>query len=90
VTDPAGGPRLPRRRVDLHRLPVRLQYLIAIVVAAAVMWLAWSLRATQPGPAWMKTVVLPIWTDVGLAVLCFLAIRLVVRLLIRLVRHQRP
>jgi chromate transport protein ChrA len=41
----------PRRRVDLTRLPVWLQYAIAIAVVAIVVAAVWALGTRQaPGP----------------------------------------
>jgi hypothetical protein len=65
--------------VDLRRLPPWLQFGIAVAVAAAVMWLAWTLRASHPGPAWIRRWLLPAWTVIGLAVLCGYAVRWILR-----------
>lgn len=78
-----GDPSSRRAHVDLHRLPLWLQYVIAIAVAAAVMWLAWTLRATSPGPAWIREFLVPAWVTIGLLVLAGLAVRWLVRRLRR-------
>jgi hypothetical protein len=43
------------------------------------MWLAWSLRATHPGPRWIRERLVPAWIWIGLAVLCGMAIHWIVR-----------
>jgi len=63
-----------RIKIDLHKLPVWLQYTIAIVVAAVVMLIAWIVAQSQPGPAWIAALI-PIWQWVGVGLLFFLILR---------------
>lgn len=50
---------MSRRRVDLRTLPVWLQYLIALTVAAMVMAAAWLVGRDEPVPYWIKNYLVP-------------------------------
>jgi len=60
---------MPRIRVDLKRLPLALQYAIAVAVAAGVMTMAWRVGRHRPTPAWLTDVLIPIWQWVGVTIL---------------------
>jgi hypothetical protein len=60
---------MPRIRVDLKRLPLAVQYAIAIAVAVGVMTMAWRVGRHRPTPAWLTDVLIPIWQWVGVTIL---------------------
>jgi hypothetical protein len=60
---------MSRKRVDLHRLPIWLQYTIALATAALVILAALTVGRNHPGPAWITDYLIPIWRWVGVAVL---------------------
>ncbi|MGC1375908.1 MAG: hypothetical protein WA821_06795 [Anaerolineales bacterium] len=65
---------MSRKKIDLHKLPVWLQYTIAIVTAAVVMFIAWNVGQSQPAPAWIAALI-PFLQWVGVAVLFFVILR---------------
>ena len=46
---------MPRKKVDMSKLPLWLQYLIAIVVAGFVFGLVYILEGDQASPSWIET-----------------------------------
>jgi len=70
---------MARIKVNLRRLPAPIQYAVAIVVASAIMLLAWSLRTVSPGPAWIRNYLLPTWQWVGVLVLFVLIVLFLIR-----------
>ena len=75
---------MTRIRVDLHRLPQWLQYAIAIVVSALVMWLAWRVGRNRPDPPWLGPFMY-IWLRVG----TFLLVFFIVKWLVNKIRDYR-
>lgn len=62
---------MARKKVDLKRLPVRLQYIIALTVVAIVVTEAWMVGRDQAIPGWITNYLVPIlgWSYVVLLVL---------------------
>ena len=56
-----------RIRIDLHRFPVWIQYLIALSVVAIVTLLAWHFR--NPTPQWVTEWVVPALSWIGLCLI---------------------
>ncbi len=46
---------MPRKKIDLHRLPLWLQYLIAILVAGTMFGLVYALKGSEPASPWIIT-----------------------------------
>ena len=46
---------MPRKKVDLTRLPAWQQYLIAILVVGLVVGVVYVLKGNQPTPPWIET-----------------------------------
>jgi hypothetical protein len=66
----------PRIVINLHRLPVTVQYLIALVVVAGVLMLVWHTRTQHPTPVWITQYLLPtIQWGGGAMLICLLAYR---------------
>jgi hypothetical protein len=51
---------MERERIDLRRLPVWLQYLIALTVVAVVSIAAWLVGRNRPIPNWITHYLIPI------------------------------
>lgn len=62
---------VPRRRVDIRRLPYGLGYVIALAVVAVVVGLAWLAASDQPAPDWWERFASPaiLWVSPALFVL---------------------
>lgn len=58
----------PERRVDLHKLPVALQYVIALATVAVVVALVFAFGDRDPGPSWLTDTLPPILGAVGLVI----------------------
>jgi hypothetical protein len=65
--------RPPRRRVDLRILPTWAQYLIALIVVAAVGGVAWLVGRGRPTPSWFQGL-FPVLGWIGVAALLYLAV----------------
>jgi hypothetical protein len=52
-------PPPPRRRVDLRRLPLWQQRILALAVTAAVVVAAWLVAGDEPVPAWASERLVP-------------------------------
>ncbi len=50
----------PYRRVDLHKLPVWIQYVIALVTVAVVVGLALAFSGEDETPSWLTDTLPPI------------------------------
>lgn len=69
---------MARMRISLAGLPAWLRYLIAISVAAAVMYAAWRVGASRPEPAWLGPL-RSIWTVLGPALIAYFVVRWLLR-----------
>jgi len=58
-----------RARINLHRLRLPLQFLIAVAVSAIVIAVAWFVGRDRPQPTWLKDYLIPAWRWVGTAIL---------------------
>ena len=64
----------PRRRVDLHKLPVWLQYAIALLTAAVLAVVALAAAGGDDGPEWIGSIAAPALGVVALLVAAGLVI----------------
>lgn len=79
---PRLGSKRPARRVDLHRLPMWLQYALALLTVVVVGGLALASADGDEGPSWL--------TDTAPPILGVLAIAVAVGMLLaRLLRGRR-
>lgn len=55
---------------DLRRLPSPWRYVVALMVMAPIMWLAWHLGKNRPRPYWLEHYLIPFlgWCYIALAV----------------------
>jgi hypothetical protein len=60
--------------VDLRRLPLWLQYAIAIAVSAVVMYFAWLAGRDKPTPGWLPPL-MSAWFYIGPGLIAFFVIR---------------
>jgi uncharacterized membrane protein len=68
---------MSRKRIDLKKLPVWMQYLISLTVVAVIVAAAWLVGRDQPVPAWIMNVLIPV---LGVLYLILLTIVIVRRL----------
>ena len=73
----------PRKKVDLTRLPLWLQYLTAILLAVLVFGLVYLQKGNQPMPDWIKVYVIE---KPGVTALILLALFAFIWLVRRLTR----
>lgn len=61
---------LPDHRIDLRRLPAPWRYLLALLVMAPIVWLAWHIGKDRPRPYWLEHYLIPFlaWCYIALAV----------------------
>jgi hypothetical protein len=59
----------PPPSFDLRRLPVRWQYLIALLVISPIAWFAWHVGKDRPRPFWLEHYLIPFlaWCYIALA-----------------------
>jgi heme/copper-type cytochrome/quinol oxidase subunit 2 len=67
-----------RRVIDLHSLPMWVQYLIAIVVAGLVAFMAWHIARSRPAPGWLGPS-LAVWMWLGPALIVFFVVKRLVK-----------
>jgi hypothetical protein len=65
---------MPRRHIDLRQLPYGLGYLIAIVVVALTLFLAWQNSKGYSAPLWWDQYIVPTiyWSSPFLVVIAIL------------------
>lgn len=63
-----------RTTVNLRRLPLWIQYFIALSVSALVMYIAWRVGRDRPAPGWLSPM-MSVWFYVGPALIVFFLVR---------------
>jgi heme/copper-type cytochrome/quinol oxidase subunit 2 len=70
-----------RHVIDLHSLPMWVQYPIAVLVAGLVAFVAWHIGRSRPAPGWLGPS-LAVWMWLGPALIVFFVFKRLLKWLI--------